>query len=124
MLTFARGFLANMATLTELESKTIVSGSHDVSTNLNYLIPPGQDGLQPISFCTHEAERRTAQREGITDVRDVVIRDIRGREDEFKLNVQGFQYVKHSVEAVTDWRNQTQVKQLVQPATEDLVKRV
>ncbi|KAJ5110704.1 hypothetical protein N7532_001239 [Penicillium argentinense] len=42
-----------------------------------------------------EEERRNAQREGITDIRDVAIKDIRGKEHEFTLDVQGFQFVKH-----------------------------
>ncbi|KAK9857343.1 hypothetical protein MYU51_020687 [Penicillium brevicompactum] len=113
-----------MAALHELQPRPICRDGHDVFTTLNYMIPPGREGLQPITSDAPGVERRNAQREGITDVREVVIKDLRGREDEFSLKVQGFQYVKHPVDDVTDWRNQTQVEKIVQPATKDLIKRV
>ncbi|OOF95621.1 hypothetical protein ASPCADRAFT_130009 [Aspergillus carbonarius ITEM 5010] len=112
-----------MAT-SESKSHPPVREARDISTTLNYTIPPGRDGLKPIDSDLPEAERRNAQREGITDVRDVVIKDIRGREHEFTLDVQGFQFVNHQVDGVTDWHDQTQVTQMVQPATEDLIKRL
>lgn len=98
--------------------------SRDVTTTLNYTIPPGREGLKSIDSDLPEIERRNAQREGLTDVREVVIKDIRGKEHEFTLNVQGFEFVKHQVGAVTDWQDETQIKQIVQPATEDLIKRL
>lgn len=57
-------------------------------------------------------------------MREVVIKDIRGKEDEFTLNVQGFQFVKHHIDVATDWNDQIQIKEIVQPATEDLVKEM
>ncbi|PWY64841.1 hypothetical protein BO83DRAFT_368546 [Aspergillus eucalypticola CBS 122712] len=101
-----------------------VSKGRDVPTTLNYIIPPGREGLKPIDADIPEAQRRFAKREGIMDVRDVVIKDIRGKEHEFTLDVQGFQYVKHAIEGVTDWHDAAQIKQIIQPATEELVKRL
>lgn len=100
------------------------SFARNVSTTLNYMKPPSCEGLQPINLDHTGTEGRNVQREGITDVRDVVIKDIRGREHEFTLDVQGFQYAKHRVDGVTDWRDNAQVKQIVQPATEALAKKV
>ncbi|KAJ5242632.1 uncharacterized protein N7469_000959 [Penicillium citrinum] len=97
--------------------------TRDVSTTLNYTRIPSCEGLQPIDLDHSQTENRNVQREGITDVRDVVIKDIRGREHEFTLDVQGFQYVKHQVYGVTDWRDIAKVKQIVQPATETLIKK-
>ncbi|KAE8382352.1 hypothetical protein BDV26DRAFT_288637 [Aspergillus bertholletiae] len=113
-----------MAIPSESESQTPARGTRNVSTTLNYMRPPSCGGLQPINLDQSDTEGRNKQREGITDVRDIVIKDIRGIEHEFTLDVQGFQYVKHHVDGVTDWRDETQVKQIVQPATEVLIKKV
>lgn len=40
----------------------------DVSTTLNYTMPPEREGLKPIDADLPEAERRNAQRGGLTDV--------------------------------------------------------
>jgi hypothetical protein len=98
--------------------------ARDVTTTLNFMIPPGHEGLTPIDSGISESERRMAQREGITDAREVLIKDVRGRLEDFTLDVQGFQYVKHPVKGVTDWRDPRQLKEIVQPATEELVKQL
>jgi hypothetical protein len=100
--------------------------SQDVSTTLNYLIrPDSEQGLRPIGSdsVVDESERRMAQRDGVDKAQRVVIHDIRGREKEFALNVQGFQYVQHEVKGVTDWTDREQIKTIIQPATEELVKK-
>ncbi|KAF7587643.1 hypothetical protein BBP40_006898 [Aspergillus hancockii] len=111
------GIHASANTIIALESR-------DVATTLNYIIPPGHEGLNPIDSGIPEPARRMTQRDGITDVREVLIKDVRGRVEDFTLDVQGFQYVKHSVQGVTDWRDPRQVKEIAQPATEELVKQL
>ncbi|RAK74696.1 uncharacterized protein BO72DRAFT_470703 [Aspergillus fijiensis CBS 313.89] len=44
----------------------------DVSTTLNYTIPPEREGLKPIDADLPEAERRNAQRGGLTDIKEIV----------------------------------------------------
>ncbi|GKZ86316.1 hypothetical protein AnigIFM56816_001368 [Aspergillus niger] len=111
-------------TVSKSNIQSSVGVGRDIATTLNYIIPPGRDGLKAIDAGIPDAERRNAKREGITDVRDVVIKDIRGREHEFTLDVQGFQYVKHEITGVTNWHDPGQIKQIIQPATEELVKRL
>ena len=113
-----------MATFSSSQIEAPVKEGRDVYTTLNYTMPSGREGLKPIDSDIPEAERRNVQRKGLTDVREVLIKDIRGKEDEFTLNFQGFQFVKHQVDAVTDWTDQRQIKEIIQPATEDLVKEM
>ncbi|KAF2763069.1 hypothetical protein EJ05DRAFT_506707 [Pseudovirgaria hyperparasitica] len=107
--------------------KTPVTSPQDVYTTLNYTeLPAGANGLDVIGDQSGvpEDQRRMKQRDDITVAKDVVIKDVRGREDEFKLDVQGFQYVNHSIEGVTDWTDPKQITEKVQPATVELVKKL
>ena len=127
------GFI-NMAPLgaaTQIEAHVSVSPKNslgaenrDVSTTLNYLKHPGPKGLPPIDSGIPESERRNACRDNITEVHRVVIKDIRGREKDFTWDVQGFQYLQHEIEGVTDWTDRKQIHEIIQPATEKLVKKM
>lgn len=112
-----------MPNMSEFESQSPTRAARNVSTTLNYMKAP-TGGLQTIEDNSSNSNGRNIQREGIDDVREVVIHNIRGREEEFTLDVQGFQYIKHEVDGMTNWRDETQVKQIVQPATEALIKEV
>lgn len=80
----------------------LVSGPQDVHTTLNYLQHSASElGLKPIESELPESQRRNAQRDDNVAGK-VVIHDIRGRENEFTLSVQGFQYIQHEIKGVTD----------------------
>lgn len=57
------------------------------------------------------------------DERPVRIGDIRGREDQFNLNTQGFQYLESSTVG-GDFRDSEKVKREVYPETEELLKQM
>ena len=110
---------------TSVSSKaSLVSESQDVFTTLSYLKHPGPEGLKSIDSGIPESERRFAQRQGTKEIRSVLIKDIRGREKEFTWNVQGFQYLQHEVKGVTDWTDRKQIHEIIQPATEELIKKM
>lgn len=109
-------------TLVSVSSKSSLGAENqDVSTTLNYLKHSGPEGLPSIDSGIPESERRFAKRD---EAHRVVIKDIRGRERDFTWNVQGFQYLQHEVEGVTDWTDRKQIHEIIQPATEELVKKM
>lgn len=117
--------IATTANETSVSSKaSLVSERQDVFTTLSYLKRPGAEGLKPIDSGIPESKRRFAQRQGVKEIKNVVIQDIRGREKEFTWNLQGFQYLRHEVKGVTDWTDREQIHEIVQPATEELVKQM
>jgi hypothetical protein len=115
--------MAASAIATEIKTPSS-SGSHDVSTTLNYTKHPGPGGLKAIDSGVPESERRYAKRDDLRDVQNVVIKDIRGREKDFRWNVEGFQYLHHEIHGVTDWTDPKQIHEIIRPATEELVKKV
>jgi len=119
------------AITTEIETPVFISTkaprsseNHDVSTTLNYMKHPGPEGLKAIDSGVPESERRFAKRDELRDVQNVVIKDIRGREKDFRWDVEGFQYLHHEIHGVTDWTDPKQIREIIQPMTEELVKKV
>ena len=68
---------------------------HDVATTLNYYAPLG-DPAVPAYRYIWGAPAGTPEHNLGDDPRPVVVRDARGREAEFALDVQGFQFVRHA----------------------------
>jgi hypothetical protein len=123
--------MAPSAIATEIETPVSVSSktpnsseNNDVYTTLNYTKRPGPEGLQVIDSGVPESERRFAKRDELRDIQNVVIKDIRGREKDFRWDVEGFQYLHHEIHGVTDWTDPKQIHEIIQPATEELVKKV
>lgn len=57
------------------------------------------------------------------DERPVQVRDIRGRAGDFNISKQGFQLVQHT-SAERDYADDEQVKRIVYPEVEELLKKV
>ena len=90
--------------------------SHDVHTSLNYYKDPG-DGSAPAP--TYVGKPETYERP--VHPFDVTVHDIRGHEQEYTLDKQGFQLYKHtSVEK--DLLDDEQIKARYYPETEQLLK--
>lgn len=88
----------------------------DVHTTLNYYKDPG-DGSAPEP--TYIGKPETYERP--SEVVDVTVHDIRGSEEAFSLDVQGFQIHRHrSVEK--DFLDDEQIKTSYYPETEQLLK--
>ena len=89
---------------------------HDVSTTLNYYKDPG-DGSEPAP--TYVGKPETYERP--FEPLDVVVEDIRGREDQFTLDKRGFQIYRHESKE-KDFIDDNQIKSVYYPETEQLLK--
>jgi len=110
-------------TFEPLHAKTEVATSvpksqdvHDVPTKLNYYKDPG-DGSGPAPSYVGKPETYERPYESL----DVVVEDIRGREDQFTLDKNGFQIYRHESEE-KDFTDDDQIKSVYYPETEQLLK--
>nr|ANM86433.1 hypothetical protein [Cladonia uncialis subsp. uncialis]AUW31030.1 hypothetical protein [Cladonia uncialis subsp. uncialis] len=110
-------------TFEPLHAKTEVATSvpkskevHDVPTKLNYYKDPG-DGSEPAPSYVGKPETYEHPHEPL----DVVVEDIRGREDQFTLDKNGFQIYRHASKE-KEFTDDDQVKSVYYPETEQLLK--
>ena len=89
---------------------------HDVPTKLNYYKDPG-DGSEPAPAYVGRPETYDRPYEPF----DVVVEDIRGREDQFTLDKNGFQIYRHESKE-KDFADDDQIKSVYYPETEQLLK--
>lgn len=89
----------------------------EIDTTLNYYLDPALGGHSAFEVGTAGYYRRKF------DERPVQIHDIRGQEEDFDLSKQGFQHLKHT-SAEKEFRNDEQVKRIVYPEVEELLKKV
>ncbi|EGG11367.1 uncharacterized protein MELLADRAFT_59520 [Melampsora larici-populina 98AG31] len=61
---------------------------------------------------------------GVQVIKEVLVHDVRGVEDQFKLDLHGFTYVKDKVIGLEDCKNDHQYGELLRPAAEELVKKM
>ncbi|KAL7280143.1 LOW QUALITY PROTEIN: hypothetical protein ACG7TL_006562 [Trametes sanguinea] len=95
-------------------------GPHDVSTTLNYYAPVGDE--PPYRYIYGTPPGKPEHNLG-DDPRPVVVHDARGREDEFKLDVHGFQFEKH-VSAEKQFVDEEAIKTGYYKEIEELLKKV
>ena len=89
---------------------------HDVQTTLNYYKDPG-DGSPPVPSYIGKPETYERPSETV----DVVVNDIRGKEQEYSLDKNGFQIYNHgSVEK--DFVDDEHLKEVYYPEIEQLLK--
>ena len=88
-----------------------------VDTTLNHYLDPDLGGHNTYTAGIAAYYRRKF------DEKRVKIQNIRGHEDKYNLNTQGFQFhLSESVEK--DFTDSERVKRLVYPETEELLKQV
>lgn len=93
-------------------------GIHDVITTFNYYKDPG-DGSPPPP---NDVSKPESYHQPV-ETRSAIVHDIRGTEDQYTLDKNGFQIYKHqSVE--NDFVDDEQIKQVYYPETERLLKEV
>lgn len=90
---------------------------HTVRTTLNYYLPPSKGGTTVYYPGTASDKRRKHQ------PREVDVTDIRGREADFSLDVQGFQVVEHESREKT-FDNDERIKQDYYPECAAVVKQM
>lgn len=88
-----------------------------VNTTLNYYLDPSKGGHTRYQIGVAEYFRRKF------DPHEVQVHNIRGREDQFSLATSGFQYRQH-VSAEKDFKSDGEVKRVVYPEIEQLIKDV
>jgi hypothetical protein len=90
--------------------------SQDVDTVLHYF-KPNADGSPPNP--TYVDKPETFYRE--PDSHDVTVRDVRGKEDQYALDANGFQFYKH-VSKEKDFLDDEKIKAEYYPEIERLLK--
>lgn len=88
-----------------------------IDTTLNYYLDPSKGGHDSYQIGVSDYYRRKF------DPHAVKIHNIRGQEDEFDLETNGFQHVQH-VSAEKDFNDAEHIKRIVYPETEQLIKDV
>ena len=96
---------------------------HDVSTTLNYFAPLGDPSEEAYRYIYVTPPPGKHEHNLGDDPRPVVVHDARGREDEFSLDVHGFQFVRH-VSAETEFVDEQRIKEVYYKEAEELLKRV
>lgn len=100
------------------ETKTSQAEKHHVRTSLNYYKDPGDGSLPPPSYV---GKPETYERP--VEPLEVTVHDIRGEEDKYTLDGQGFQIHKHS-SVEKDFLDDEQIKAQYYPEVEQLLKDV
>nr|VWO99179.1 N/A [Ganoderma boninense] len=97
-----------------------VLAPHGVPTSLNYYTPIGTE--EPYQYVLSPPAGKEPNNIGL-DPRDVTVHDARGRESEFSLDTNGFQFVNYpSVEKEFD--DDERIKEVYYPEVEKLLKDV
>lgn len=81
--------------------------------NSNKLLSEG--GTRVVSF---------KDMEGVSSLKDVKIQDVRGKEDDFKLDVNGFTYIKQAVKGAKAARDIDQLQSLYEQSAVEIVKKL
>ena len=96
------------------------SSTRNVSTLLNFYTPIG--GEEPYQY-VFTPPQGTAHNNLGSEARPVVVRDVRGRENEYSLDENGFQYV-HWPSAHAYFANLAEIQTEYYQEVEDLLKSV
>ncbi|KAH9851518.1 hypothetical protein C2E23DRAFT_860439 [Lenzites betulinus] len=94
---------------------------HDVQTTLNYFAPVDDEAPYRYIYLTPPAGK--PEHNLGDDPRPVVVHDARGREDDFSLDVNGFQFVRH-VSAEKEFVDEDAIKTGYYKEIEELLKNV
>ena len=97
-----------------------VLAPHDVPTSLNYYTPIGTE--EPYQYVLAPPEGKEPNNLGV-EPHDVTVHDARGREAEFSLDKNGFQWV-HWPSVEKDFTDDEVIKERYYPEVERLLKEV
>jgi len=110
------------ATLTATPSAHVFE-KQDVVTHINFWkrldTPP-----KVIDLSLPDSEKEAENQNEHDDLHCVTIYDVRGEEQNYTLAKNGFQYVPHEVSELKNWSDTEEVKRVLIPATEELVKKI
>ena len=97
-----------------------VLAPHDVPTSLNYYTPIGTE--EPYQYVLAPPEGKEPNNLGV-EPHDVTVHDARGREAEFSLDKNGFQFVKYP-SAEKEFDSDERIKEVYYPEVEKILKEV
>lgn len=94
----------------------------DVDTSLTYW----KSASKPVvlDFTAPGADIKYKELDANDESHKITVEDIRGREDDFNLERNGFVYVKNKVEGLETCTTEEEFEKLIIPATERLVKEL
>ncbi|RDX50336.1 hypothetical protein OH76DRAFT_471304 [Lentinus brumalis] len=98
-------------------------GQHDVSATLNYHAPLGDPTEEAYRYIYLTPPPGKPEHNLGEDQRPVVVHDARGREDEFSLDKNGFQFVRHA-SAEAEFVDEERIKEVYYKEAEELLKSV
>ncbi|KAF8180426.1 hypothetical protein BJ912DRAFT_632507 [Pholiota molesta] len=102
-------------------TKNNVSTPTSTATKLAYFLPP-KDGVR--AYQSINADPITGQRKNFGyEEKDVVIENVRGKEDTISLDTTGFQYYKHPSQHKA-FKNDDDIRAEYYPESADLIKKV
>ncbi|KAF2764963.1 hypothetical protein EJ03DRAFT_369989 [Teratosphaeria nubilosa] len=96
--------------------------TRDVDTELNYWARPVPGNALEVDFTTGDGQQKAKDIAEASKLYPVKIHDIRGRESECSLYRNGFEYVHQEVPGLSNATSEEEIKKLLVPATEQLVK--
>lgn len=119
----------NLPTATSAFSSVItmataaVLAPHDVPTSLNYYAADPSSDETPYNFVHEPPAGKLRSNVGI-DKHDVVVRDARGKQEEYglSLDTSGFQYVSH-VSEEKEFNDEERIKNVYYKEVEELLKK-
>lgn len=98
--------------------------TRDVETSLTYFNYQSEKSLE-IDFTKPGSDVSYGNLQKLSESYKVTVHDARGKEDQFSLEKNGFVYAKHDMDAqLAACKTEEEVKDLLVPATEQLVKDV
>lgn len=92
---------------------------HDVPTVMNYYSPIGDEA--PFIYVEDPPEGKLPTNIG-TEPHEVVVHDVRGKEDNVGLDKTGFAFVKHE-SAENDFDDEERIKNVYYKEVEELLKK-
>lgn len=96
-----------------------VLSPHDVPTTLNYYTPIGTEA--PYQYVYDAPKDQPSHNLG-NESHAVVVHDVRGRESEFTLDKNGFQFIKHE-SAEKDFLDDEKIEEEYYREVEELLKK-
>lgn len=106
--------MATQASTVTTASNGQGGGPRDVKTKMNYYLDPSKGGITHYTSGTAKILRRKF------DTQDIVVHDLRGQEEKFKLKPNAFQFCKWTPPA-TDL-SMDEVRSKVYPEAQDFIK--
>ncbi|KAF2788657.1 hypothetical protein K505DRAFT_353061 [Melanomma pulvis-pyrius CBS 109.77] len=108
-----------MATVTSTMTQ---AGTGDIKATLNYY--NGAPTIEPLDFTVPGTEQKFEEINKRVEAVPLTIHNIRGKEDKYTLEKNGFQYAKDEVKGLEGCTTEDEIKDVLLPATEALVKKL